>query len=148
MRGRLHPGADVGSDRGSAALWMAIVMVALLAFAGLVLDGGNALASRGRAADVAQQAARAGADALSPTTVFAGGGAGSLTAQRAAANTAAHRVLVAAGVTGEVNVTARSVTVTAHATRRTAILSAVGIDQVSGTASATAVPLLGATAGR
>ena len=38
--------------------------MALFALAGLVLDGGAALTAHGRAADVAQQAARAGADAL------------------------------------------------------------------------------------
>jgi len=136
---------DPDRDRGSAALWLAIVMVALLAFAGLVLDGGTALAARGQAADVAQQAARAGADALTPNAVFAGGGADGLGAQEAAANTAAQNVLAAAGVTGTVQVSAASVTVTATATKQTAILSAVGINQVSGTASATAVPLLGTT---
>lgn len=136
---------DPGRDAGSAALWLAIVMVALLAFAGLVLDGGTALAARGQAADVAQQAARAGADALSPGALFGGGGVASLGAQEAAANTAARNVLSAAGVSGTVQVSAASVTVTATATKQTAILSAVGINQVSGTASATAVPLLGTT---
>ena len=43
--------------------------VALFALAGLVLDGGAALAAHGRAADVAQQAARAGADALDETSL-------------------------------------------------------------------------------
>ena len=142
---RRRRGADPDPDRGSAALWLAIVMVALLAFAGLVLDGGTALAARGQAADVAQQAARAGADALTPNTIFAGGGAAGLGAQEAAANTAARNVLSAAGVTGSVVVSAASVTVTATASKQTAILSAVGINQVFGTASATAVPLLGTT---
>lgn len=132
-------------DRGSAALWLALTMVALLAFAGLVLDGGVALAARGQAADVAQEAARAGADALTPSTVFSGGGVGDLGAQEAAATVAAHNVLVAAGVTGDVVVTAKSVTVTAHASKHTEILSAIGINEVSGTASSTAVPLLGTT---
>ena len=133
-------------DRGSAAFWLALTMVGLLAFAGLVLDGGTALAARGRAADVAQQAARAGADALAPNSVFSGGGVSGLQAQEAAANAAANRVLTAAGVTGSIVVTAKSVTVTAHASKPTAILSAIGINSVSGTASATAVPLLGTTA--
>jgi hypothetical protein len=132
-------------DRGSAALWLALTMVGLLAFAGLVLDGGVALAARGQAADVAQEAARAGADALTPSTVFSGGGAGDLGAQEATANVAAHNVLAAAGVTGDVVVTAKSVTVTAHASKHTEILSAIGINEVSGTASSTAVPLLGTT---
>ena len=64
-----HRWASLGSDsqqreRGSMALVLAILTVGMLAMAGLVIDGGAALAARGRAADVAQQAARAGADAL------------------------------------------------------------------------------------
>lgn len=145
VRSRIQRIRASSADRGSAALWLAFTMVGLLAFSGLVLDGGVALAARGQAADVAQQAARAGADALSPSAVFSGGGAGNLAAQEAAANTAAHRVLAAAGVTGEVDVTAKLVTVTAHASKPTEILSAIGINTVSGTASATAVPLLGTT---
>jgi Flp pilus assembly protein TadG len=143
-RGRARQGQR-DRDRGSAALWLAIVMVALLAMAGLVLDGGTALAARGQAADVAQAAARAGADALAPDAVFGGGGAASLTATESAADTAAQHVLAAAGLTGEVTVTAQSVTVTAHAIRHTAILSAIGIDEVHGSASATAFTLLGTT---
>ena len=54
-------------------------------------------------------------------------------------------MLAAAGATGSVVVTAASVTVTATAVRHTAILSAVDINEVSGTASATAIPLLGTT---
>lgn len=130
-------------DRGSAALWLALTMVALLAFAGLVLDGGVALAARGQAADVAQEAARAGADALTPNTVFSGGGVAGLAAQETAANVAAHNVLDAAGATGDVTITAESVTVTAHTSKHTQILSAIGINEVSGTASSTAFPLLG-----
>src|SRR4051812_49043339 len=51
-------------DRGSVTAYLLIMTVALVVLAGLVLDGGAALAAHGRAADTAQQAARAGADAL------------------------------------------------------------------------------------
>ena len=57
------------------------------------------------------------------------------------------RVLAAAGVTGEVTVNGRSVTVTARVTKPAAILSIVGISEVGGTATATAVPLHGTTTG-
>src|SRR5664279_4932205 len=56
-------------EEGSVALYMAIITVALLAMAGLVIDGGSAIAARSKAADLAQQAARAGANALAPDSL-------------------------------------------------------------------------------
>jgi len=123
-----------------------ITVVALFALAGLVLDGGAALAAHGRAADAAQQAARAGADALDVTSLRAPTPAG-LAANPAAARAAAARVLAAADVTGDITVTGRAVTVTARAATPAAILTIVGIDRVGGTATATAVPLHGTTTG-
>ena len=134
------------NDRGSITAYLLITTVAIFAFAGLVLDGGAALAAHGRAADVAQQAARAGADALDETSLRSVTSAG-LTANPAAARTAAGRVLAAAGVTGDVAVNGSSVTVTARVTQPAAILSIVGISEVGGTATATAVPLHGTTTG-
>jgi hypothetical protein len=49
-----------GADRGSAALFVAIFAPAMIFMAGLVIDGGAALEARQRAADTAEQAARAG----------------------------------------------------------------------------------------
>lgn len=141
---RLRTGDD--RDRGSMALWLAIVMLGLLAMAGLVLDGGAAIAARGLAADTAQQAARAGADALSVQALRSGTGAAGLVADPAAADRAARALLEAAGIDEySVTVTGNAVTVTASASRDTAILSAVGIDDVHGSATATAVALLGTT---
>src|SRR5215213_6389332 len=50
---------DTARDRGSAALFVAIFAPAMLFLAGLVIDGGAALEVRQRAADIAEQAARA-----------------------------------------------------------------------------------------
>ena len=133
-------------DRGSVTAYLLVMTVALVVLAGLVLDGGAALAAHGRAADTAQQAARAGADALDETTLRAVTPAG-LTPTPAAARAAAAAVLAAADVTGEVTVNGSTVTVTAHASKPTAILAIVGIDQVRGTATATAIPLHGTTTG-
>ena len=134
------------NDRGSVTAYLLITTVAIFALAGLVLDGGAALAAHGRAADVAQQAARAGADALDVTSLRSSTPAG-LTADPAAARTAAGGVLAAAGVTGDVAVNGRRVTVTARVTKPAVILSIVGIGEVGGTATATAVPLHGTTTG-
>jgi len=142
---RRHRHGD-DNDRGSVTAYLLITTVAIFALAGLVLDGGAALAAHGRAADVAQQAARAGADALDVTSLRSPTPAG-LTADPAAASTAAGDVLAAAGVTGDVAVNGRSVTVTARVSKPAAILSIVGIGEVGGTATATAVPLHGTTTG-
>src|SRR4249919_1908103 len=56
-------------DQGSLALMLAIITVGILALAGLVIDGGAMLAERGRAADLAEQAARAGASAITPASL-------------------------------------------------------------------------------
>ena len=133
-------------DRGSITAYLLIMTVALVVLAGLVLDGGAALTAHGTAADTAQQAARAGADALDEQSLRASAPAG-LTTNPAAAREAAARVLAAADVTGDITVTATAVTVTARATKPTAILAIVGIDQVGGTATATAIPLHGTTTG-
>jgi len=51
-------------DRGTVTVFVVVFMVALMAVAGLVFDGGNVLAARQQAANVAASAARAGAQAL------------------------------------------------------------------------------------
>lgn len=144
MRRRARLRAD--PDRGSITAYLLIMTVALVVLAGLVLDGGAALTAHGTAADTAQQAARAGADALDEQSLRATTPAG-LTTNPAAAREAAAAVLAAADVTGDITVTGTTVTVTARATKPTAILAIVGIDQVGGTATATAIPLHGTTTG-
>lgn len=132
------------TDRGSAiAAYMLVMAVVLFAFAGLVLDGGAALTARGQAADTAQQAARAGADALDSGSLRSG----ALRADPSAAAAAARAVLSAAGVDGQVEVAGSQVTVTARVSRPTAILSMVGVGEVSGSATYSAFPLHGTTTG-
>lgn len=138
---RRHAAMD--GERGSIALWYAIVAVAALVMAGLVIDGGNALATRQRAADVATQAARAGADALNPASLRDTAGGVSLQADPAAAQLAASGVLAAAGATGTVTVAGGTVSVTATIPKRTAILSVVGVTDISQTATASATSIYG-----
>ena len=135
---------DEDGERGAVAVVIPILTLGMLAMAGLVVDGGAALAARGRAADVAQQAARAGADALAPASLRRGDPAG-LTVNPAAAVLAADQVLQVGAVGGQVSISGDTVTVTAEITRRTSILSAIGVDTVTGHASATAPVLYGGT---
>jgi Flp pilus assembly protein TadG len=51
-------------ERGSLSLFAVIFTLVVLMLAGLVYDGGLAIAARQRAADVAESAARAGANAI------------------------------------------------------------------------------------
>ncbi len=131
-------------DDGAITVMMPIVAVGLLAMTGLVVDGGAALSARGRAANVAQQAARTGADALDRNAVRRGR-PDRLVLNPAAAKAAANRVLVVGAVHGTVSVSGQSVTVRATVQKHTAILSAVGVTTVQGTASATATILYGGT---
>lgn len=135
--------AAAGGDRGSIALWFAVIAIAALAMAGLVVDGGAALATRERAADLATQAARAGANALYPASLR--GAPEGLRPDPYAAQAAANRVLNTAGATGTVSVAGNDVVVQVTVHKRTAILSAVGLSDISQTSSATATSLYGGT---
>lgn len=54
--------ADPRGDRGSVTLWIVIFSVAALALALLLADGGSLISAKERAADIAEQAARAAAN--------------------------------------------------------------------------------------
>lgn len=140
---RLRARTRSSGERGSIALYFAIVTIAALVMAGLVLDGGAALATRERAADLATQAARAGADALTPASVR--GQPGGLQASPLAAQQAVTRLLDAAGATGRATVNGDVVTVTVTVPKHTMILSAVGVDDISQTATASATAVYGGT---
>jgi len=139
----VSPRPRLDDDRGSIALWYALVAIAALVMSGLVIDGGAALAARERAADLATQAARAGADALVPASLR--GQPGQLHADPAAAQLAVTRLLAAAGATGSSSVAGARVTVKVTVPKHTVILSAVGVDDISQTATATATALYGGT---
>lgn len=142
MNRRSRPWLGAG-DGGSVALWFAITALAAFAMLGLVVDGGAALATREHAADLAGQAARAGAAVLLPRTLR--GNPADLRVDPAAAEQAAQHVLTAAGATGEISVDGVTVTVTAHVAKRAAILSAMGLTDLSQSATASASALYGGT---
>ena len=137
-------GWRVQGDEGSVSVYLAVWAVAMMAMAGLVIDGGAAIAARARAADLAEQAARAGADALSPASLR-GLSPTDLRVDPTAARAAADRVLALGGATGGVTIAGLDVSVTAHVPRRATVLTAVGINDLTGTAIATATVLHGTT---
>jgi Flp pilus assembly protein TadG len=56
-------------DRGSVTLWIVIFAVAVIALALLLADGGSLISAKERAADIAEQSARAAADDISVTSL-------------------------------------------------------------------------------
>lgn len=124
------------SERGSLTVMTTVLALALLAVAGLVIDGAGQLRAAAQATGAAQQAARAGAEALDAATLRAGG---PITVDPAAATRDARSYLAAAGYAGTVTVTGPStlrVTVTVH--RPTVLLGLIGVDSYTATGSATA----------
>jgi Flp pilus assembly protein TadG len=107
---------------------------------GAVLDGGNAMAARVQALDIAQQAARAGANQLDLAALRT---QGVLRLDPVAARTAATAFLADAGIPGTATANPDEVTVTVTRSQPTLILQAIGVDAISMTATATAVPQTG-----
>jgi Flp pilus assembly protein TadG len=124
-------------DDGNATVFVAVIVPALIAVAGMVLDLGLAMNARVHALAVAEEAARAGAGALDPVQLRHGGRP-SLDPQRAQA--AARSYLAGIGESGTVSATTDVVTVTVKIQQPTELLRLVGIKSFTIAGTATAVP--------
>ena len=122
-------------EAGMVTAFVVIFTLALLLMAGLVLDGGLALAARVRAIDDAQAAARAGAQAIDIPTYRA---TGQITLDPIQATADAQHYLAAAGNTGTVTVDGNQVTVTVTITQPTQLLDLAGISHFTETGNGTA----------
>ncbi len=122
-------------DRGQVSGFAIIMVTAMLAVSGLVLDGGLAVAAKVRAVSVAQSAARAGAQAVD-LDLYRRTGEVRLDVPRATA--AAHDWLNRSGATGTVTATTPQVHVEVTSTTSTQLLSLVGVGSLTVHASATA----------
>ncbi|MCM0621272.1 TadE/TadG family type IV pilus assembly protein [Nocardioides bruguierae] len=130
-------GAPDRDDRGTATVFVIGLALALMAVAGLVLDGGLALNARMKVADDAEQAARAGAQQIDLATLRSSSGV--LRIDGGLARARAQEYLVGRGYTvGSVDVAGDSVTVSATETVPTRVLSLLGIDSLTVSATATA----------
>jgi hypothetical protein len=143
-----------GSDDGRVTAFTAVFAAAALLFAGLVLDGGLALAAKVRAVGEAQEAARAGAQAIDLDAYRA---SGTLRLQPDRAATLARGYLTSTS-TGNgadagadpgavVEVSADAVTVTVTTSQSTRLLGLVGIHSIRITGRGTAHPDRGLVAG-
>ena len=142
-RWRVTP-ADRLAERGSATIFVVAFSMVLFAGAGLAIDGGRIINERDKATDVAEQAARAGADQLDQGALR---DLQIIRLDRPAAETRADAFVRKAGYAPDVRSTGRTVTVSASTTYHTVLLSIVGTNAVEVTGTATASQATEATNG-
>jgi len=126
---------------GQVTLFLAGCSLGLVLLAGLSVDGGRIIGAREQAWDEAQEAARAGADALSVADLR---GQGETVVDVAAAQEAVANYMAATGDTAVVTVSAGDmVTVKVTSVVHPYLLSLADINTVSVTGTATAAPAEG-----
>jgi hypothetical protein len=124
-------------ESGRVTAFVVIIVTAVLAFGGLVLDGGLALAAKVRALGEAQEAARAGAQEID-LAAYRADGTLRLAPQQASA--AARNYLATAGHTGTVAVAGNTVNVTVTVSQPTQLLGFIGIGALTVTGTGQAQP--------
>jgi Flp pilus assembly protein TadG len=130
-------------EAGSLTVLLAVLMVALLALAGLVIDGGRKLNQSASVYAMAQEAARAGAGMVDRSAAYR---SGAFCVDEGQALAAARTYLASAGYTGSVSIDGtQKIRVTVTVTRRTLVLSLIGIDTMTSTGSAVASLVTGVT---
>lgn len=125
-----------GREQGLVTIWTVVLISACFAVIGLVLDGGAVLRARSDAYSLAGAAARVGSQELRDDDAVHG----RPTLDRNAAMAAANTYLDASGVTGNVEVTSTSITVTVNRTVRLQLLAG---GTMTVTSSAVAQPTRG-----
>jgi Putative Flp pilus-assembly TadE/G-like len=124
----------VTSERGSVTVFVVVMVVPMVLMAALAFDGGQILTARRQAIDTAQNAALAGAQAVSGPAVRHGG----LDVAAGPVAVAAESYLDRNDATGKVVVGGNEVTVTVTSTVELTLLPLVGITSrtVTGTGRA------------
>lgn len=130
------------SDDGAITLFLAVMVIALFAAVGLVVDAGGRVHALQQARRAAAEASRAASEQLDPPTVV-GGGAPS--PDTAAAARAARLFLRSAGVQGEVRVSGSTVHVDTRVTYEPVFLSILGMGTMTLSGEAVARPARGIT---
>ena len=124
---------SAGDERGlTVSVFVLLLLAALVATAGLVVDGGQKVTAASQAEAAADGAARAAGNAAATQRLAGRDGAG--------AGVLAARAYLAGqpGVRGSVVLSGGVVRVQTSASAPTLFLSAIAIDEVTGTGSATA----------
>jgi Flp pilus assembly protein TadG len=123
-------------EEGQVVAFVAVLLLALLVMLGLVTDGGRALAAQVQATNQAQEAARAGAQAID-LTAYRRDGTIRLDPDRA--RSLARGYLAATGdILAGVVVSEDQITVTVTRTETTRLLTLAGLTSIHATATATA----------
>ena len=125
-----------GDDRGHVSGFAIIMVTAMIAVAGLVLDGGLAVSAKVRAVGIAQSAARVGAQQID-LRMYRQTGLVRLDVAKATAT--AQDWLRRAGAGGTVTATPLRVRVEVTAAADTQLLSLVGVASITVHATAAAV---------
>ncbi|SFK89155.1 hypothetical protein SAMN05421835_14212 [Amycolatopsis sacchari] len=131
------------ADEGRVSAFVVVLVSAILALAGLTLDGGLALAAKVRANGQAESAARAGAQAID-LNAYRSSGTLRLVPAQAIAMAQSH--LAAEGAVGSVAISGDTVIVTITAAQPTQLLGLVGINSLSVHGQGSAHPQRGITA--
>ena len=127
-------------EAGQVTLFIVILTTAIIMFTGLVLDGGLALAAKVRAIGEAQEAARAGAEALDLNAYRKNG---TVRLVPATARSLARGYLTHTADFGTVTATTNAVTVTVTAHQHTQLLRLLGLSTLVVTGTGTARPVRG-----
>ncbi|SOC49476.1 hypothetical protein SAMN05660748_2203 [Blastococcus aggregatus] len=126
---------DQDADRGALGVFLAVLVPGLLLIIGLAVDGGAKVAATQRANAIADEAARAGGQALDVSAALAG----DVRVDPGAAVAAAQDYLSRNGVQGAVAVVdGDTLTVTTTITEPTSLLSLIGIQTMTVEGSGTA----------
>lgn len=140
-------GSDsAASDRGALSLMLVVLVGALVLLAGFVVDGGAQLAADENAQALAQEAARAGATSVDPSTAYRNGAfvvdpelaASAASSYLTDAGYSDYKVFVVSGSEIRVRVTV---------SEPTKFLSVIGINNITSTGWATASLVTGVTGG-
>ncbi|WP_254885908.1 pilus assembly protein TadG-related protein [Streptomyces sp. NA02950] len=131
---RLREQAANNQDRGQVTAFVVGIVAALWLFAGIVVDGGLALAGKVRALDVAQEAARTGAQQLDIGRLRSTEDIRLLKGKAAHAATA---YVTATGDTAKTTVRGQEVTVQVTHHQPAQILQLIGVRALTVTAHAT-----------
>lgn len=126
----MKPHHGIGDDRGAISVIVVLLAGAMFGLAGLVWDGGRAITARQHAADLAEQAARAGANDID-ITARRDDGRDVIDVTHAITD-ACHYVQVTAPGTG-CTATATASAVTVHVTTHTptALLGLIGVNTLT-----------------
>ncbi len=127
-------------DDGAATLWMVFGTIIIFAVAGLVFDGGTLIAGKRDAINDAEEAARAGAQAIDAGSVLTGAGPH---LDPTAAIARAEQFLATNGWSGTATADNTSVTVTITRQQPMTFLQTFGLGERTITGTATARPQQG-----